>query len=202
MYEPTWFGVPIIQLPEDIVQLQELIWRLKPDRIIETGIAHGGSLIFGASLLKAIGADGRILGIDIDIRSHNQTRLDNHPLRPFFELYEGDSRGSDAIDVATKFAAGAECVLVILDSGHSTAHVAAELELYSRLVTPGSYLVAMDGAQADAWDIPRGKPSWRNDNPLIAIRAFLKNHDEFEVDPNFTRMDITSSPEGYLRRRV
>jgi len=201
MYEPTWLGIPIIQLPEDILQLQELIWKLRPDRIIETGVAHGGSLVFSATMLELLGNDGRVLGIDIDIREPNSIRLDAHPLRNRFELFEGSSIEPPAIDKAMSFAAEGDCVLVILDSKHSYEHVLAELEFYHRLVTPDSYLVAMDGAQALACEIPRGDPAWKDDNPLAAIHEFLARHSEFTIDRKYTRMDITASPDGYLRRR-
>lgn len=201
MYEPSWLGIPIIQLPEDMVQMQELLWRLRPDVVVETGVAHGGSLVLTASVLELLG-HGRVLGVDVEIRKHNRVALDAHPLRHRITLYEGSSVAAETVARVEDFCRGARRVLVVLDSNHSTEHVLDEMRLYHRFVTPGSYLVAMDGAQAWAWDLPRGKPEWRDDNPLTAIHRFLPDHPEFEIDPHYTRMGITSSPDGFLRRRT
>ena len=200
MYEPRWLGVQIIQLPEDIVAVQELLWRVRPDLVIETGIAHGGSLILSASILELIG-NGRVLGVDVEIRKHNREIIDAHPLRYRIDMIEGSSIDPAIVTEVKKRAAGANRVLVVLDSNHTEAHVAAELEAYAPLVAPGSYLVAMDGAQAYVADVPRGKPEWRDDHPLTAIHKFLKLHPEFEIDRNFERFGPTSAPDGYLRRR-
>jgi cephalosporin hydroxylase len=201
MYEPSWLGVPIIQFPEDIVMMQELLWRLRPDAVIETGVAHGGSLLLTASILELIG-HGHVLGIDVEIRKYNRVALDAHPLRRRIHLYEGSSVDAPAVEQARSFASGAQRVLVVLDSNHSADHVAKELELYAPLVTPGSYIVAMDGLQAHVSDIPRGKPEWKDDHPIVAIRDFLARHPEFELDEHYTRLGVTSSPEGFLRRRT
>jgi cephalosporin hydroxylase len=199
MYEPRWLGVQIIQLPEDIVAIQELIWKVRPDLVIETGVAHGGSLMLCASILELIGG-GSVIGIDVDIREHNRKVIDAHRLRHRIRLIEGSSIAPAVIAEITRRAEEAKRVLVILDSDHSAAHVAAELDAYAPLVTPGSYLVAMDGAQALVGDIPAGKPGWRTDHPLIAIEAFLSAHREFVADPHFERFGVTSSPSGFLRR--
>lgn len=199
MYEPRWLGVQIIQLPEDIVAIQELIWKVRPDLVIETGIAHGGSLMLSASILELIG-EGSVIGIDVDIREHNRKVIDAHRLRHRMCLIEGSSIDPAVIARVTQRAAAANRVLVILDSNHSAAHVAAELDAYAPLVTPESYLVAMDGAQALVGDIPSGKPAWGIDHPLIAIEAFLSAHREFVADPYFERFGVTSAPSGFLRR--
>lgn len=200
MYEPTWLGRPLIQFPTDIVAVQELIWKIRPDVIIETGVAHGGSLVLSASILELIG-NGKVVGVDIEIRPHNRAAIEAHPLKHRIELIEGSSIADETMAAVRRAAANAKTVLVFLDSNHSEAHVVQELELYGPLVTPGSYLVAHDGAQAWVWDIPRGKPEWREDHPLKAIHAFLTCHPEFTMDPHWTRYGITSSPDGWLKKR-
>ena len=199
MYEPKWLGRPIIQFPNDIVAVQELIWSVRPNLIIETGIAHGGSLVLSASILELIG-EGQVVGIDVDIRTHNREALEQHPLRHRFELVEGSSVDPDVVEHVKARAAGLDTVMVILDSNHSAAHVRQELEVFHGLVTPGSYLVVHDGAQAWVSDIPSGKEEWKSDHPLIAIDDFLKTHAEFEPDPFITRTLITSSPSGFLKK--
>ncbi len=199
MYEPTWLGRPIIQLPHDIVQMQELIWQVKPDLVIETGVAHGGSLIFSASILELIGK-GRVLGIDIDIRQHNRIAIEAHPMFHRIDLMQGSSIAPEVVAEVTERAREAETVLVVLDSNHAADHVAAEMAAYAPLVSVGSYLVVMDGAQGQVFDIPRGKPEWRQDNPLAALDRFVAKSDEFIVDERFTRLHVTSNPRGYLRR--
>lgn len=199
MYEPTWMGVRIIQLPHDIVQVQELIWRLQPDVIVETGVAHGGSLVFSASLLELIGK-GHVIGIDVEIRPHNRAAIEAHPMKKRITLIEGSSIAPETVAKVQKSIAGARTVLVLLDSNHSTAHVAEEIRLYGPLVSEGSYLVVMDGAQAHVSDIPRGKAEWLQDNPLTAIRQFLADNPDYVMDPHYTRLHVTSNPEGYLRK--
>ncbi len=199
MYEPTWLGRRIIQLPHDIVQMQELIWTVRPDLIIETGVAHGGSLILSASILELIGK-GKILGVDIDIRAHNRTGIEEHPLAHRIDLLQGSSIDPAVVAEITARAQGAGTVMVVLDSNHSAAHVAAEIAAYAPLVDLDSYLVVMDGAQGQVFDIPRGDAAWREDNPLAALDAFVAGSDEFVVDEHFTRLHVTSNPRGYLRR--
>ena len=199
MYEPTWLGRPVIQFPTDIVAIQELVWKLQPDVIVETGVAHGGSLVLSASILELIGK-GKVVGIDIDIRTHNRAAIEAHALSHRIELIEGSSVAADTFTAVRSAVDGAGTVLVMLDSNHSESHVLAELELYSSLVTPGSYVVAHDGAQAWVWDVPNGKPEWKDDHPLGAIHKFISRHPEFTVDPYWTRWGITSSPEGFLKR--
>ena len=199
MYEPTWLGRPIIQFATDIVMIQELLWKIRPDIVIETGVAHGGSLVLSASILELIG-NGKVIGIDIEVRPHNRTAIEAHPLKHRIELIEGSSVAPETLEAVKKSATGAKTVLVMLDSNHTEAHVLKELELYAPLVTPGSYLVAHDGAQAWVWDIPSGKPEWKDDHPLNAIHKFLGAHPEFSIDPHWNRLGITSSPDGFLKR--
>jgi cephalosporin hydroxylase len=199
MYEGTWLGRPIIQFPTDIVAIQELLWKVKPDVVIETGVAHGGSLVLSASVLELIGM-GKVIGIDVEIRPHNRVAIEAHPLNKRIELIEGSSVAPDTLAAVRRATADAKTVLVMLDSNHTRAHVLRELELYAPLVTPGSYMIAHDGAQEWVWEIPSGKPNWKGDGPLNAIDAFLQDHEEFQIDPFYTRLGITSSPDGYLRR--
>lgn len=207
-YTFTWMGRPIIQHPEDLVRLQEVIYQLKPDVIIETGVAHGGSLIFYASLFKAMGK-GRVIGVDVEIREHNRKAIEAHELFPFIRLVEGDSTAPEVVAAATHDIGETEVVLVILDSNHSKAHVAAELAAYSSYVTPGSYIVATDGIMQMVADAPRGRPEWAHDNPIAAVSDFLAVHQEFElVQPEWLfneselKKSITGWPNAWLRRKV
>ena len=200
MYLPTWLGRPIIQFPHDVVAVQEILWKLKPDLVIETGVAHGGSLVLSASILELIGK-GKVIGVDIEIRPHNREAIEAHPLAHRIELIETSSIDETTVESLRQKAAGAETVLVILDSNHTHAHVLRELESYCHIVTPGSYLVAMDGAQALVGDIPRAKPDWKSDHPLTAIHEFLQSHPEYEIDPHYTRFGVTSNPDGFLKRK-
>ena len=199
MYEPTWLGRPIIQFPTDILAIQELIWNIRPDVIVETGVAHGGSLVLSASILELLGK-GKVVGVDIDIRSHNRIAIENHPLSHRIELIEGSSIDPDIFGSVCAAVSPAQTVLVMLDSNHTESHVLQELELYSQIVTPGSYIVAHDGAQAWVWDIPRGVPEWKDDHPLGAIEKFVALHPDFKHNPHWTRYGITSSPCGWLEK--
>lgn len=199
MYEPTWLGIPIIQLPEDIIMMQELIWKLKPDVIVETGVAHGGSAVFYASILELLGK-GIVIAVDIDIRKNNEVAIKSHFLSHRIKLIQGSSIDASVIAKVRSHIKSADKVLVTLDSNHSKVHVAKELELYSDIVTPGSYLVAMDGAQAWVSDIPNGKPEWKDDNPLAAIEDFIAKDKRYITDDHYTRLKITASPKGFLRR--
>ncbi|MDB4877455.1 MAG: hydroxylase [Gemmatimonadetes bacterium] len=199
MYEPTWLGRPIIQFPNDIVAIQELLWQVRPDVVVETGVAHGGSLILSASILELIGK-GKVVAVDIDIRAHNRVAIEAHPLAHRVELIQGSSIADDTMAAVRRAVGDAETVLVFLDSNHSEAHVFRELELYGALVTPGSYLVAHDGAQAWVSDIPRGKPEWKSDHPLAAIYRFISLHPEFSIEQHWTRFGTTSSPDGWLKK--
>jgi cephalosporin hydroxylase len=200
MYQHSWLGIPIIQLPGDIVAMQELIWRLRPDLIVECGFAHGGSAVLYASILELLGK-GTVIGVDVEVRHYNRVAIEGHPLAHRIRMVEASSVDPATATRLERMVSGAGTVMVILDSNHSRVHVEAELALYHRLVTPGSYLVVMDGAQAHVWDTPRGKDEWREDNPLPAIADFLAAHPEFVRDAHWTRGHVTSSPGGFLRRR-
>ena len=177
-YTFTWLGVPIIQIPEDMLRIQEIIYQVKPDVIIETGIAHGGSLIFYSSLCKAIGK-GRVIGIDIEIRLSNREGIENHDLSPLITLVEGDSTNESIIEQVKSIVRGERPVMVILDSAHSKAHVLKELEAYSDLVSVGSYIVVTDGIMRELHDVPRGEEPWEWDNPLEAAAEFVARNSDF-----------------------
>lgn len=204
----SWMGRPIIQLPEDMIRMQEVIYRVKPDVIVETGIAHGGSLIFYAGILTAMGlAGGRVVGIDIEIRPHNRAAIEAHELFPAITLIEGSSIDPEIVAEAGRGISGSDTVLVILDSCHTKAHVAAELEAYHPLVTPGSYIVATDGSMKDLHDVPRGEPGWKEDHPEAAAREFAAAHPEFVIEQPawpFNESELTENithwPGAYLRR--
>jgi cephalosporin hydroxylase len=205
-YTFTWLGRPIIQLPEDMVRLQEVIYLVKPEVIIETGVAHGGSLVFYASLCRLIGR-GRVIGVDVEIRPHNRKALEEHELYPLISLIEGDSVAPATIQEVRSHIAEGETVLVILDSNHSRAHVAAELEAYHDLVTPGSYIVATDGIMTILHDVPRGQPAWREDNPASAAKSFAQQHPEFVIEQppwpfseSELEQNVTHWPYAWLRR--
>jgi len=206
-YTFTWMGRPIIQHPEDTVRLQEAIYSLKPDVIIETGVAHGGSLIFYASLFKAMGKRGKVIGVDIEIRPHNRKAIEQHELIDTITLIEGNSVAPEIIQQVERAVGSAKTVLVLLDSDHSYAHVAKELEAYHRFVTLGSYIVATDGIMQLVHDVPRGHAHWRDDNPARAARDFVKSHPEFAIkEPawlfNESPLDktITAWPDAWIQR--
>lgn len=198
----TWMGRPIIQLPQDMMAMQEIIWRLQPDLIIETGIAHGGSLVYYASLLELIGGDGYVLGIDIDIRAHNREAIEAHPMAGRIRMIEGSAIDEAVVAEVRSQAAGKRCVVVVLDSNHTHAHVLRELELYSPLVTQGSYIVVFDTAVEDMpADFFPDRPWGPGDNPKTAVWAFLEGNDRFEIDREWEdKLYITVAPDGYLRR--
>ncbi len=207
-YSFSWMGRPIIQLPEDMVRMQEVIYRLKPDVIIETGVAHGGSLIYYASLLKAMGSNGRVVGIDIEIRPHNRQAIEAHELASMITLVEGGSTEPDIVTKAKSLVNPGDKVLVILDSCHTKQHVADELEAYHDIVTPGSYIVATDGIMLDLYDVPRGEAEWEWDHPTAAAAEFAERHAEFVVEQpewpfNESSLDknITHWPGAWLRRK-
>ena len=205
-YTFSWLGRPIIQLPEDMVRTQEVIYRLKPDVIVETGIAHGGSLIYYAGLCRLIGK-GRIVGIDVEIRPHNRQAIEAHELFDLITMVEGDSVSPEVTAKVDELLDGAQTVLVILDSNHTKQHVLAELEAYHHLVTPGSYIVATDGVMQWVHDVPRGDPEWKEDNPSAAALEFASAHPEFVVEQppwpfNESPLDknVTHWPDAWLRR--
>ncbi|MCP5468944.1 MAG: class I SAM-dependent methyltransferase [Chlamydiales bacterium] len=192
-YSCTWMGVPVLQLPDDLVRLQETVFQVRPDVIIETGIAMGGSLLFYATLCKAMG-HGRVIGIDIALRPPNRKRLEEHILAPFMELIDGDA--SDPAIVEQLEIEGKK-VLVVLDSNHSKHHVLKELEIFAPLVSSGSYLIVCDGFKEQVAEVPRGKARWKEDNPKRAVEEFLKRHPEFELEE---RSFVTHLQGGWLRK--
>lgn len=206
VYSFSWLGRPIIQLPEDMIRIQELIYSVKPDVIVETGIAHGGSAIFYASLCKAIG-NGRVIAIDIDIREHNRLAIEKHELAPLITLIEGDSTSHETLETVKGFLKDAETVFVLLDSCHTKEHVLRELQLYAPYVTYGSYLIAMDGIMERLEGAPRTSSDWHWNNPVSAVAEFVANNANFElVEPEFVfneglvRERVTYSPAGIMRR--
>jgi cephalosporin hydroxylase len=207
VYSFTWLGRPVIQLPEDLLRVQEVIAAIRPDVIVETGIAHGGSLVFYATLCKALDR-GRVVGVDIEIRPHNRAAIEAHPLFPLIDLIEGDSTSAETLErVRARISATAETVLVLLDSNHEKEHVLAELRAYADLVTPGSYLVVMDAIMARLADAPRSEPDWEWNNPAVAIEEFLEADARFVAeDPPFAFNEgavterITYWPGGFLKR--
>ena len=208
VYTFSWMGRPIIQLPEDLVRLQEVIVSVAPDVIVETGVAHGGGLVFYASLLKAMERQGRVIGIDIEIRPHNRRSIESHWLSPMITLVEGSSTEAHVVEKVRSLVRPDERVLVILDSNHTRPHVRAELEAYAPLVPVGSYLVVTDGIMRDLVGAPRSQPDWGSDNPFEAARDFIATHPEFVCDQpawpfnesEFLRSNVTYWPGAWLRR--
>ncbi|MES2206871.1 MAG: CmcI family methyltransferase [Pseudomonadota bacterium] len=205
-YTFSWMGRPIIQLPEDILRMQEVIYRIKPTLIIETGVAHGGSLIFYASLCKAM-EQGRIIGVDIEIRPHNRAAIESHELASYITLIEGNSVGTEVLEQINAHIKPDDHVLIILDSCHTKQHVLEELKAYSPLVSLGSYIVATDGAMQDLYDVPRGDPEWKHDHPSAAAEAFAAENPAFIIEQPiwpFNESDlvenITYWPSAWLRR--
>lgn len=216
-YNFAWMSRPIIQYPQDMVAMQELIWRVRPDLIIETGIAHGGSLIFSASMLALLDmadaiesgatldpakSNRKVLGIDIDIRAHNRPAIEAHPMASRIQMIQGSSIAPEVVAQVREIAAGYERVLVCLDSNHTHAHVVAELDAYAPLTSVGSYCVVFDTIVDDVpADMFLDRPWGPGDNPKTAVREYLKDHTEFEVDVTIQhKLLITVAPDGYLTR--
>lgn len=200
-YNFTWLGRPLIQLPQDMVAVQELVWRVKPDLIVETGVAHGGSLIYSASLLELIGGAGRVVGVDIDIRAHNRAEIEKHPLAHRIQLIQGSSVDRSVIRQVREAARGCERVMVLLDSNHTHKHVLQELRGYSPLVTKGSYLVVFDTLIEDMpGDLIKDRPWGKGNNPKTAVWEFLKKNRRFVVDKDVeAKLLLTVAPDGYLK---
>ncbi|OBG17982.1 cephalosporin hydroxylase [Mycolicibacterium celeriflavum] len=216
-YNFFWMSRPIIQYPQDVFAMQELIWHVRPDLIIETGIAHGGSIIFSASMLALLDmtdamncgatldpttSSRKVLGIDVDIRAHNRAAIEAHPMASRIQMIEGSSIASEVVAQVREVAAGYEQVLVCLDSNHTHAHVLAELEAYAPLTSVGSYCVVFDTYVDDlsANTFP-DRPWGPGDNPKTAVREYLKTHSEFEIDKSIQhKLAITVAPDGYLKR--
>ena len=199
-YNFSWMGRPVIQLPEDLVMVQELIYKVQPEVVIETGFAHGGSSVFYASLLELLG-QGRVISIDIEIRPHNRKAIEAHRLKKRITLIERNSVAPETAEEVRNLLSPNEKVMVILDSNHTKEHVRRELELYAPLVTSGSYVVAADGIMEDLIDVPGGKAEWARDNPKAAVYEFLAVHPEFELDSEPSRLGVTYWPDAYLRRK-
>ncbi|MCS4465326.1 cephalosporin hydroxylase family protein [Clostridium botulinum] len=205
-YTFSWFGRPIIQMPEDMIRIQELIYKLKPDVIVETGVAHGGSLIYYASICRAIGK-GRVVGVDIEIRPHNRNSIEEHELYPLITLIEGSSVEESTLEKVKNCINHGEKVLVILDSCHTRDHVYNELKMYSELVSKEFYIVVQDGIMEDLYDVPRGQKSWKEDNPVQSVCDFLKENDEFVLETpkrifneSSLKQNITHWPSAWLKR--
>jgi cephalosporin hydroxylase len=206
VYRFTWLGRPIIQLPEDVLRLQELVFRTRPDVVVETGVAHGGSLVLYATDCEALD-HGHVLGVDVDIRKHNREALEDHPLAHRITLIEGDSVGAETFAAVRGAVGSAQRVLVVLDSNHAKEHVLEELRLYSTLVPPACYLVVADGIMRDLAGAPRTSADWSWDNPRAAVEAFLAENDSFVAedlaplfDESTVRSDVTYFGGGWLRR--
>jgi cephalosporin hydroxylase len=206
VYSFTWLGRPIIQLPEDMIRVQEVVSTLEPDVIVETGVAHGGSLVFYASLFTALGK-GRVIGVDLEIRPHNRSAIESHRLASLITLIEGDSAAPETVQRVKSLIAPGEKVLVMLDSNHTKAHVLRELEAYAPLVSVGSYIVAADGIMGQVVGAPRTAPDWSWNNPREAAREFVAARSDFVIEEpafqfNEGTVDARVSywPDAYLRR--
>jgi cephalosporin hydroxylase len=200
-YNFSWMGRPIIQYPQDMIAMQEIIWDIRPDLIVETGIAHGGSLIYYASLLELIGK-GKVLGIDIDIREHNRKEIENHPMYKRIEMIQGSSVAAETVEKVKAFAKDYTTIMVVLDSNHTHEHVLQELLAYAPLVSVGSYLVVFDTIVEFMPNgyLP-GRPWGKGDNPWSAAQTFLQQHPGFEIDKAISdKLLISVAPDGYLKR--
>lgn len=203
----SWMGRPIIQLPEDMIRIQEVIYRVRPDVIIETGVAHGGSLIYYASICKAM-EKGRVIGVDIEVRPHNRNAIEAHALFPLITLFEGSSTSPEVIRRVRALVKPDEAVLVILDSNHTKQHVLDELEAYHEMVTRDSYIVATDGSMKDLYDVPRGQTDWKWNHPAAAAAEFASKHKQFALEQQprwpFNESELTENithwPGAWLKR--
>lgn len=200
-YNFDWLGVPIIQYPQDIMAMQEIIWRVKPDLVIETGVARGGSIIFYASMMKLLGNGRRVVGVDIDIRPHNRDSIERHPFADCVSLIQGSSIAPETVAQVAEHVKAAKCPLVVLDSHHTHDHVLKELEAYSPFVKAGSYVVVLD---TSIEVLPPGmivdRPWGRGENPMTAVREFLSKNDRFVIDREVdAKLLVSVAPEGYLK---
>lgn len=217
LYNFDWLGRPIIQYPEDMVAVQELVWKVRPTLIIEMGIAHGGSLVLSASMLALLdycdaveqgkvldpsASKRRVIGVDIDIRSHNRNAIESHPLSHMISMVEGSSIELSTVDAVRKLATGHECVMVFLDSNHTHDHVLEELRYYGMMTSVGSYCVVFDTFVEDM--PPRyfaDRPWDKGNSPKTAVHAFVAENDQFQIDRSIDqKLLITVAPSGYLKR--
>ena len=201
-YNFSWMGRPIIAYPQDMIAMQELIWDIKPDLIIETGVAHGGSIVYYASLLELIGSNGLVVGIDIDIRKHNRDLIESHPMMKRIKLIEGSSVDHKIVDKVKKLSVNKKKVLVCLDSNHTHEHVLEELKLYSPFVTKGSYCVTFDTVVEDMPENSFPNRPWgKGNNPKTAVWEFLNDNSDFEIDKNIdSKLLISVAPDGFLKK--
>jgi cephalosporin hydroxylase len=199
-YNFTWMGRPIIQTPQDMVALQEIIWRTRPEVVVETGIAHGGSLVYHASLMELLGGEGRVIGVDIEIRPHNRVEIERHPMAKRITLIEGSSVDPAVVERVAR-EVGGKRAMVILDSNHTLEHVRRELEQYSPLVAKGCYLVVFDTLLEDMpADLQGNRPWGPGNGPKTAVHQFLQGNARFEIDRDIQhKLLITVGPDGYLR---
>ncbi len=201
-YEVNWLGIPIIQNPYDMILMQELIFRVRPDLIIETGIAHGGSIIYYASVLELLGT-GKVIGVDIDIRKHNRRLIEKHPMAKRIEMFQGGSTDWSLIKKLKENVKKYKKVLVCLDSHHGYEHVLKELRFYSPLVSRGSYMVVSDTFMPKLFGLKGTKSiysDYRKDNPMSAVKKFLSENKNFAIDKNYNKFFVSSCPDGFLRR--
>jgi cephalosporin hydroxylase len=205
-YTFSWMGRPVIQLPEDMIRIQEVIYNVKPDIIVETGVAHGGSLIFYASLFKAMGK-GRVIGVDIEIKPHNRKAIEDHELFEYITLIEGSSTDKNIVNQVKSLIKPEEKVLIILDSCHTREHVLNELNLYADLVSKDSYIVATDGLMKNLYDLEKGSLVWKIENPTQATIDFVEKNNNFAIEQpewifNESKLEknITHWPGAYLRK--
>ncbi len=200
-YNFDWMGRPIIQYPQDIIAMQEIMWRVKPDLVIETGVAHGGSIIFYASMMEMMDIDGGVIGIDVEIRKHNRDAIEKHPMYKRIDLVEGSSVDSDTLEKVRSLASGRKKALVCLDSLHTHDHVLKELEMYSPFVKKGSYLVVFDTVIEDMPKCAFSDRPWDvGNNPKTAVAEFLKKNTRFEVEKDIEKkLLLTVAPGGYLK---
>jgi cephalosporin hydroxylase len=200
-YNFRWLGLPVIQFPADLVALQEIVWETRPEVVVETGIAHGGSLVFYASLLELLGGDRVVIGIDIDIRAHNRAAIEAHPLAKRIAMVEGSSVDPSIVDEVRTLVRGRR-TMVVLDSNHTHEHVLRELEHYASLVSEGCYLVVLDTiVDRMPKSLYADRPWGPGDNPMTAVDAFLAGNDAFAIDREYDgKLLFTVAPRGYLKR--
>lgn len=201
VYEIDWLGVPIIQTPEDIILMQELIYDVQPDIIIEIGIAHGGGLLFYSSMLSLIGKEqGKVIGVDIDIRKHNRNVIEKHPMFNKVILVEGSSIDEETVNKVKSLVPEGARVLVCLDSNHYKNHVLQELQKYWDMVSIGSYIVVFDTISSDFAKKSGADKGYADNGPLEAVHAFLKQNSRFEIDKRYNKLYVSDCQDGFLRR--